>query len=305
MRESKSLRRVVSALLIAMLMLAVCAPALADSFKVKVNSSSARVYNVPSTSSSVSVRAVKGTTVTVTAYANGWARISYKGYTGYMQIKYLNLVDRIKAYTGKSTPVYKQDSSSSSKLGTLSIGTAVYVVGVSGDYCRVQNKSGSVTGYVKSDNLTTKAALTAAYNAYKKAQEKKSSSSSSATNLEKAVALAVSYVGRPYAISDNPPSSFNCSSLVEYCLERYGYSMQGTAAAQAADSRYERISSTSSLRTGDVLCFDTDEDGTVDHTALYIGSSKFVEASQSAGKVQTNTLDSWYKSHFVLARRPS
>ena len=76
--------------------------------------------------------------------------------------------------------------------------------------------------------------------------------------------MAKGLLGRPYAISDNPPSSFNCSSFVEYCMEKAGYSMKGTAASQAADGSYAKITSTSSLKKGDILCFDTDGDGMPD-----------------------------------------
>lgn len=324
MTKNQRLQRFLAALLAALLLVAACAPtALAASMKAKINSSSARVYNVPSTSSKISVRAVKDVSVTVTGYSNGWARINYKGNTGYIQVKYLNLTNRIKAYAAKSTPVYKSDSSSSSRLGTLSRGSSVYVVGISGDYCRIQNRAGSVTGYVKADYLATKSEMEAAYDAWKQAQSSSgsgsssggssssgssssggsSSSDSSASKIDKVIALASSLIGRPYALDDNPPSSFNCSSFVEYCMEKYGYSMQGTAASQAGDSRYDKI--TSGYQKGDVLCFDTDDDGVCDHTAIYMGGSKFIEASQNAGKVQTNSLTDWYKAHLLWARRPA
>ena len=330
MTKNKRLRRALTALLAALLLFTACAPAaLAASFKAKINSSSAKVYSTPSTSSKYSVPAVKNVTVTVTGYSDGWARINYKGNTGYMQVKYLNLTNRVKAYAAKSTSVYKT-ASSSSRLGTLSLGSAVYVVGVSGDYCRIQNRSGSMTGYVKADNLATKAEMEAAYDAWRRAQSASGSASSgssssgsassgssssgnsssgsassesSGSKIDKVIALATSLCGRPYALDDNPPASFNCSSFVEYCMEKYGYSMQGTAASQAGDSRYQKV--TSGYQKGDVLCFDTDDDGVCDHTAIYMGSNRFVEASQNAGKVQTNSLTDWYKAHLLWARRPS
>ena len=322
MTRNQRLRRILTALLAALMLMTACAPAaLATSFKATINSSSARVYSSPSTSSKYSLPALKNATVTVTGYAGGWARISYKGNTGYMQIKYLNLTSRIKAYAAKSSNVYKSASSSSSRLGTIPRGCAVYVIGVSGDYCRIQNRSGSVTGYVKSDNLATRSEIEAAYQAWKKAQSASgssgsatgsssggsssgsSSSESSVSKIDKVLALAVSLIGRPYALDDDPPSSFNCSSFVEYCMEKYGYSMQGTAASQAGDGRYSKV--TSGYQKGDVLCFDTDGDGVCDHTAIYMGNNAFIEASQNAGKVQTNSLTDWYKGHLLWARRPS
>lgn len=308
-RTSKHLR-LISVMMIALLCMNTGALA---AFQARINSSSAKVYTVPSASGKY-VSGGKGITVSVTGYSGAWARISYRGNTGYTQVKNLDLVNRMKAYTGKSTPVYKQASSSSSKMGTLPIGTGVYVVGKSGGYYRIQNASASVTGYVASGNLTTKEKLTKAYNAYKAAKQAASSSSGSGSGgssspaskpslskIDKVLLLAKSLVGRPYAIDDNPPSSFNCSSFVQYCMGKYGYSFEGTAAEQAAMGN--RVSK-DSIRKGDVLCFDTNGSGTCDHTAIYMGSSKFIEASQGAGKVQINTLDDWYRGRLMHAIRP-
>jgi len=320
MNNSRKTMRLLCAMIAMVFMMTMGASAMAASFQAKINSSAAKVHKVPS-SSSAYVKNGKGITVSVTAYSGSWARIKYKGNTGYTKIANLDLKNPIKAYTGKSTTVYKQASASSSRLGTLSIGRAVYVVGKSGDYYRVQNASGSVTGYVNENNLTTRAKLQAAYKAYKAEQAANnsassssgstssgtttgsSSSSSTTTTMDKVIALATKYLGRSYASRDNPPSTFNCSSLVEYCLEAYGYSVPSTAITQA--SYGTKISSISSLKKGDILCFDTNEDGECDHTALYISGDSFIEASENAGKVQKNTLDSWYREHFMFARRPS
>ena len=308
MSKMRAFKRFLTAFVAAVLLMSACTPAALASFKAKVNTTT-KAYSVPSTSGK-SVRAPKGLTVTVTSTSGNWAKISYKGHTAYIPISKLNLVNRVTAYTAKSTPVYRSASSSSSQMGTLSIGTAVYVVGKSGSYYRVQNSSGSVTGYVSTSNLTSKAKITAAYNAYKKSKSssssksssKNSSSSSGSSTSSRLVSLLKSLCGRPYG--SNAPSSFSCSTLVKYALGQFGISVKGTAAQQATDSRHAKISSVSSLKVGDILCFDENNDGTCDHTAIYIGNSKFVEASRNAGKVQVNTLDSWYKSHFMWARRP-
>ncbi len=330
MKATKMLRRLLVITLSVMLLSATCAPALAASFKAKINSASARVYSGPSKSSKYSVSAPKGATVTVTGYAKGWARIEHKGNVGYIPVKYLNLTERIKAYTIKSTSVYKGDSSSSTKLGTIPKATVVYVVGYSNGYCRVQNSSGFITGYVDKDRLASESEVRQAYKAYKEYLEWKENQSGSssgsggssgsgsggsgsssgsgsqtpASSIDKVIALAKALVGRPYALDANPPASFNCSAFVEYCMEKCGYSMNGTAASQASDSRHEKVSDVSDIKKGDVLCFDTDEDGVCDHTAIYLGSGKFIEASQNAGKVQTNSIDDWYEEHFMFARRP-
>ena len=297
MKKRNAVQKWICAIL-AVALLVACAPAaLATSYSAKINSSACKVYKSASTSSKVLCSDVKDLSVSITGYSGDWAKIEYKGYIGYVKCEYLTLRNRLTAYTAKSTPVYKRASSSSSKLGTLGTGSTVYVVGMDDGYYRIQNRSGSVTGYVKSGCLTATKPKTSSSSS--------SGSSSSATGVDKAISVAKSLLGKPYAISDNPPSSFNCSSFVEYCLEKAGFSVKGTAAAQAADSSLAKISSTSSLKKGDILCFDTDEDGTCDHTAIYLGSGSFIEASQNAGKVQTNSLSSWYKSHLLWARRPA
>lgn len=300
MKLSNTRRRLIC---IALIIITLCPQALAASLKVKINSTSAQVYNVPSTSASYSLRAAKGVKVDLTGYSNGWARIRYNGHTGYMQAKYLDLVTRIKAYTTKSTPMYKQASSSSSKLGTLSTASTVYVLGRSGSYIRVQNQSGSVTGYVAASNLSSKKPS----NASSSGNVKYSSSMSTSQKLSYVISVAKKIIGRPYKLtSDNPPDSFNCSSFVEYCMEKADFSMKGTAAEQADDSRYTKITSLSDLKAGDILCFDTDTtngENTCDHTAIYLGNDQFIHASSAKGYVTISDMSSYYRKAFLWARR--
>ena len=76
-----------------------------------VNSSSARIYSSDSTSSS-SAPLEKGMSVSVKDVSGSWARVSVKGVTGYVPVKYLKSSSRYKAYTNKSTYVYRSASSS-------------------------------------------------------------------------------------------------------------------------------------------------------------------------------------------------
>jgi len=137
--QQKLLRAVLSLCLV--LMLGVM-PAFAAGYSAKINSSGAKVY----TGSGASGNLPKGTKVTVKDVEDGWAKINYKGSTGYVKIKYLTATDGATAYISKNTGLYKSASSSSAKLATLSKGTKLEVVGVSGGYYQVTN--GSKYGYV-------------------------------------------------------------------------------------------------------------------------------------------------------------
>ena len=276
-------KRFISVLLTAVILATVIAPAAFAAVPAKVRIAYARAYQTASVKSS-SIIVPKNLDVSITAVAGNWARVSRGGKIAYMPAKYLTPTKKVAGYAKGVTAVY---NSSGKKIGSISKGSGVYVLGTVGSYYCIANSSGTI-GYVKSGTLSsTKPAVT------------------TLSKVEKAVVVGYSLLGKKYALSDNPPNSFNCSSFVQYCMNKVGYSMKGTAATQAADSRYKLIPSVSSLKTGDVLFFDTSGDGKVDHSAIYVGDGNFIEASRNAGKVQTNTMTSWYKKHFICARRPA
>ena len=169
----RRIQKILCAMLIAMLLVSAVAPAIAESVKARVSSSSAKIYKSAS-SSSAHVKMKKGTQVTVTAVKGKWAKVKVSGKTGYMPVKYLSKSSssstsssssgkRTAAYISRNTYVYRKASSSSSKR-SISTNTKVYVVGKSGGYYKVQNKSGSATGYVKVGCVSKKKVSTSSSN---------------------------------------------------------------------------------------------------------------------------------------------
>ena len=322
-RENKIRRGFMRILTLMMALLMLCPAASAASFKAKINSSSARVYKSMS-ASSASVKGLKNLTVTVTSSKNGWAKVKYKGHTGYIQTKHLNLTNRIRAYTSRAANVYR--SAGSSRMGTLKKGATVYVVGVNGSYSRIQNASRSVTGYIRTSDLTTtKPSVSGSSKKPASSSGGKvssvpaglasttssiSSSSSTAKRLEYAIYQAQKQLGKPYRSSANPPSSFNCSMLMYYCYEKAGFDMKDSAHKQGYDGNYRKVSY-SDLRRGDMVCFDTNtgDDDQCDHTGIYLGKGYFIHASSSAGKVIITNMEtdshSYYKKAFSWGRRIS
>ena len=80
----RRLQKILCTVLIVMLIVTMLCPAYAKTLKAKVSSGSARFYSKAS-AASASVRIKKGTTLTVTAVHNGWAKVKYKGIVGYMK----------------------------------------------------------------------------------------------------------------------------------------------------------------------------------------------------------------------------
>lgn len=140
-----NMRRGLCALLAALILLTMMPAALAEGYSAYFISNT-KVYASASTSAQ-SLNVKKGTKATITAIKGDWARVERGGVTAYCPVKYLNLSTRIKGYTSKETKIYAS-ASKSSKSMKLGVNTEVYIIGRSGDYYRVQNEAGSVTGYV-------------------------------------------------------------------------------------------------------------------------------------------------------------
>jgi LysM repeat protein len=111
---------------------------------------------------------------------------------------------------------------------------------------------------------------------------------------------AFRYLGTPYRFGGSLPQDVDCSLFVQAAFAGRGIQLPRTVAEQ-----YEvgTVVSSSDLQPGDRLYF-IDSAGRVAHTAVYIGSGKFLHASSRRGQVAVDSLsESFYRSRFCGARR--
>lgn len=302
-----------AALLTALAMLLAWSSAFADSIAVKLNTTT-KIYQSAS-SSARSIKAPKNLKVTLKAYSDGWGKISYKGHTGYVKLKFLDRVDPVKAYVTEGATIYR-DAEGEKKLGTVSAGATVYVVGVDGGYVRVTDKSGNKVGYIKASVLSgSKAAFAdsesgdvgggdAAADAVPESL-RSTTTSPSESRVEFAIYLAQNLIGAPYSSSANPPTSFDCAKFCSYCYSQaQSGEIKGSSYGQGYDESYRKIAY-DDLKRGDMVCFDTVSDGDeCDHTGIYLGGGYFIHASSAAKKVILSSLNSgYYKRTFSWGRR--
>lgn len=296
------------ALIVAIAVLLVGAVALADSIEVRLNAS-ARVYSSLS-SSAKSVKAPKGLRVKLKACAKGWGKVTYKGRTGYIRLKYLDRVSPLKAYVTKSATVYRS-ASTAHKLAVVPQGTPVYALGVDGTFVRIVGESGKWGGYIKAGVLSSSSPASPG-------SPKGSSGSSSMSDVlrasvdgakksrtEKAIFVAQALVGAPYSENPDPPKSLDCARFTCYCYGATGVNLKGSSKEQGGDDRFAAIGDISELKRGDLVCFNTvDDDDLSDHVGIYLGSGYFVHASSVAKQVIVSQLKSgYYNRVFSGARR--
>jgi cell wall-associated NlpC family hydrolase len=115
------------------------------------------------------------------------------------------------------------------------------------------------------------------------------------TTGDKAVRIALRYLGTPYRWGGASPAGFDCSGFVMYVFSKVGISLPHNAAAQyGVGSPVSR----SDLQPGDLVFFDG-----LGHVGIYIGGNEFVHAPHTGDVVRVSSMSGWYASSYVGARR--
>ena len=99
------------------------------------------------------------------------------------------------------------------------------------------------------------------------------------------------------------PNQFDCSGLVYWALNKAGVK-QGymTSHAWRSTSRYQRLTSMSSIRRGDVIVFKMG--ATRGHVGIAVSGDTMIDASTSNGKVvQRSFRTSYWNKYFYCAYR--
>ena len=295
--KNKALGVLRAALILALVMALAGTTALAST-QVRF-ATNTKVYETWSTSSR-SANVPAGFKVDLVAYKNGWAMVAYKSVKAFIPLKNLELVNPIAAYAARSADVYKK--AGSDRMGTVKRGARVYVIGVDGGYYKVQNKEGTVKGYMRKSDVTRKKPVTAADVI---PAGLLSTTASKSNPVEYAIFVAQNLVGAPYAQSAKPPETFDCAKFVYYCYGKaIGNVLKGTSYDQGYDDRFLLVCY-DDLKRGDLVFFNTVDDGDFcDHVGLYLGGGYFIHASSAGKEVMVSRLDSgYYHRTFSWGRR--
>lgn len=279
-----------------------------------VEASGLNLRSGASTGYSIITAAPRGAAVIILENAgNNWYKVNYRGSIGYMSGDYLKLTTSVDgtfgtgAINGSSVRFRSAPSLSASILGTYNTGTKMTVVGVSGDWYKV-NYNGTV-GYVYSQYLTvggtstgasTPAASTPAASTTVAAAPAAAANETSDAG-QVIVDTAMKYLGVPYLWGGTSSSGFDCSGLVYYVYKECGYSINRTAASIYQNGTYVEKAN---LKVGDAVCFTTNSSASIGHVGIYIGNGQFIHSSSGSGKVITSDLSSsYYVTNYVGARR--
>lgn len=99
-----------------------------------------------------------------------------------------------------------------------------------------------------------------------------------------------SFIGCSYVYGGASPDGFDCSGFVMYCYQTY-YNIYLPHGATSQSYRGYEVDP-SDIQVGDIICFDRNWDGTMEHSALYVGNDTYVHAQNSATGVVASTFSS-------------
>jgi len=126
--------------------------------------------------------------------------------------------------------------------------------------------------------------------------------SDSSAAVIRLTSFAYSLIGTPYKFGGHSPKTgFDCSGFVDYVFQHTANVSLPHNAQQM--SRHGLPVKSSSLREGDLVFYDTNEEA-FSHVGIYLGKGRFIHAPSSGGRVRTeNMYDPYWKTHYNGARR--
>ncbi|MFC5648446.1 C40 family peptidase [Paenibacillus solisilvae] len=124
----------------------------------------------------------------------------------------------------------------------------------------------------------------------------------SASTANRIISIGDNYLGVKYRFGAPAGVTyvFDCSSFTQYVYKKVGIKLPRTSAAQ---SRVGSFVSRKNLKKGDLVFFSTSRTGRgVGHVGIYVGNNRMLH-TYGAGGVKFSTINSYWSSHYVTARR--
>ena len=235
--------------------------------------------------------------VTALEKATDWTKVRTEGgFEGYVPSAVLTsdivfVQDSTNMYVTQEIAVYASPDKSSEVIHYYKKDAKVFRDGYSFEWCRIQT-SDNETGYVLQEDLTETPPYVAP--AYVAPVAPKAPATSSAPRIEysnatvqKVINTAMSYVGNRYLLGGTSHSGIDCSGLVMKAYESVGISV--TRSSYGYWGVGDGVS-LSNIQPGDIICYDSEYNGSIGHVAIYIGNGQVVHAMNEWRGVGTGTM---------------
>lgn len=198
------------------------------------------------------------------------------------------------------------DDVSSMQKQLVDMGYMSKTTGYYGDETKAAMKEFQSRNGLSADGLAGEKTYEMLYSPEAKESKSKSQKARTKANINKMIEVAKSKLGSKYVLGAEGPKQFDCSGLVYYCLKEAGSNRRRlNAAGYSRVDDWEKITSMSSLKKGDLICFYSDDYSKVGHIGIVVSSGMMIDASSANGKVVRRSFTtSYWRNHFVCGRRP-
>jgi peptidoglycan DL-endopeptidase LytE len=134
------------------------------------------------------------------------------------------------------------------------------------------------------------------------APSKNSTKAVNSSLADRVIEIGEKYLGAKYLYGASPSrtDAFDCSSFTMRVFGEAGISLPRSSTAQ---SQTGTPVSFNQLQKGDLVFFDTDFNGVINHVGIYAGNGQMLNASTSKGVSYTSIGSSYWKGRFVKAVR--
>jgi cell wall-associated NlpC family hydrolase len=287
-----------------------------------INGDYVRFRTGPSTSYSIIDSYDKGTALTVTGTNGDWTACTINGVSGYVYSKYVTVsstdtgsndtvvvtpaptetpvesVEQTTGYiVGNNVRMRSGASMSAGIITELFYGNSVTITGTSGDWTAVIYDGNS--GFIYAQYVKTGSYITDSTGSVDSSTDTSTDTGGTVTGSTIAE-YALQFVGYNYTWGGkSPDTGFDCSGLVYYVYQQFGYNLNRVAADQATNGIHV---DSSDLQPGDLLAFYS-SGSYIGHIGIYIGNNMFVHAANSSTGVIVSALEGSYVSRGYEARR--
>lgn len=233
------------------------------------------------------------TEVTITNENSGWYCILLDDENkGWVSSEYITIKPNYKKarITGSNVNVRINPSDTAEIVETLEIDSNVLIKDFQDSWYNVVTTD-QKEGFVYKDYINIEL------------DDKPTSRGSSRSTLGmKVVNIAKNKLGKRYVYGATGENSFDCSGFTSYVYKKVGIKLNRVSTNQAKQG--QKVSK-SNLRAGDLVCFNRNGSGKVNHVGIYIGNGEFIHASSGKAMqvIISNLNKGNYKKRYSTARR--
>lgn len=134
---------------------------------------------------------------------------------------------------------------------------------------------------------------------------KPTSTASASKTAKKAISAARDYLGVPYRFGGMSRKGMDCSGLMVLAFRKAGIELPRTSSLQSKTGKRLKKSQ---VRAGDLLFFDSNLNGKINHVGLVTEVKKndvvFIHATTSRGVVEDRMSNRYYQQRYKRAMRP-